>query len=58
MTMNKMHVIHMLVYLSIKKIFESGILASGVSKVWEYIDDCANQYMCSVYVYLMNVLSY
>ena len=40
------------------KIFlESGILVSGMSKVWEDIDGCANQYRCDLAIYLMNVLS-
>ena len=39
------------------KPLESGILVSGISKVWEYTDGCANKYMCALAVYLMTLLS-
>ena len=40
-----------------KKKLESGRLVSGKSTVWEYTDDCENQYMCALSIYLMTVLS-
>ena len=42
---------------SIKNIFESGILVSGVSTAWEDTDDCVKQYRCVLAVYLITVLS-
>ena len=56
--MNKMLVIHMIICFIYSKIFESGILVSGIPKVWEDTDGCANQYRCDLGTYLMNVLSY
>ena len=41
----------------IKYILESGILFSGMSIVWEDTNICANQYMCSLSIYLLTVLS-
>ena len=41
----------------LKKIFESGILVSGMSTVWEETDGCAKQYMCALNIYLMTVIS-
>ena len=38
--------------------FYSGILACGMSKVWEDADGCANKYRCALAIYLMAVLSY
>ena len=37
--------------------FESGILVSGMSTVWEDTDGCAKQCMCALDIYLMAVLS-
>ena len=31
---------------------------SGISTVWEYTDGCANQYRCTLAIYLMTMLSY
>ena len=56
MKMNKMHVTHMLIFLCIKKIIESGILVSGMLKVWEDTDGCANKYRSYMDIYLMTVL--
>ena len=41
----------------LKKLFESGILVSGMSTVWEDTDGCAKKYMCALTIYLMTVLS-
>ena len=30
---------------------------SGMSKVWEDNDGCANQYRCTLFIFLMTVLS-
>ena len=57
MTMNKMHVIHMLICFIYLKNSESEILVSGMSTVWEDTDGCAKQYMCALATYLMTVLS-
>ena len=38
------------------KIFESGILVSDVSTVWEDTSGCDKQYRCSLDIYLMTVL--
>ena len=43
---------------SIQKLFESGLLLSGMSIVWEYTNGCAKHYMCSLAIYLMTVISY
>ena len=56
--MNKIHGIHMLVCFIYLKIFEAGILVSGMWTVWEYNNGCVNQYMCALDIYLMTVLSY
>ena len=56
--MNKMHVIHMLIYFIYLKIFELVILVSGMSTVWEYTDVCSKQYRCAFSIYLITVLSY
>ena len=46
------HMFHLL------KIFlESGILVSGISKLWEDTDGYANQYRCDLGIYLITVLS-
>ena len=42
----------------LKNFFESGILVSGMSTVWEDNDGCDKQYMCALVIYLMVVLSY
>ena len=41
-----------------KKMIELGLLVSGISKVWEDTNGCANQYMCALSIYIMTVLSY
>ena len=46
---------HMLYIL--KYIFESVILVSGMSTVWEVTDGCAKKYRCALDIYLMTVLS-
>ena len=56
MTMNKMHVIHMLISFIYWFFKESVILVSGMPKVCEYIDGCAKQFMCDLAIYLMTVL--
>ena len=38
--------------------FESGILVSCMSEVWEDIYGCAKQYMCALTINLMTVLSF
>ena len=38
------------------KIFESGILVSGMSTVWEDTDGCVKNYRCNLDIYLMNML--
>ena len=40
-----------------KNFFESGLLVSGMSKVWEDTNFCAKQYRCDYAIYLMTVLS-
>ena len=55
--MNTMHVIHMLICFIYLKIFESGILLSGMSTVWEYTDVCAKHHKCDLDIHLMNFLS-
>ena len=57
MTMNKIHVIHMLICFIYLKIFESGILVSAMSTVWEDTDGCSNKYRFALAIYLMSVLS-
>ena len=42
----------------LKYILESGTLFSGMSIVWEDTNSCANQYRCSLSIYLLTVLSY
>ena len=37
--------------------FESGILVSGVSTVWEHMNGFSKKYMCALVIYLINVLS-
>ena len=56
MTLKNMHVIHMLICFIYLKIFELVILVSGMSTVWEDTDGCANQYRCTLDIYLMTVL--
>ena len=41
-----------------KKCFESGILVSGMSTVWEETDGRAKQYRCALAIYLITLLSY
>ena len=38
--------------------FQSVILVSGISTVWEDTNGCAKEYMCALDIYLMSVLSY
>ena len=56
--MNKMHVIHMLIWFIYYFFFESGRLLSGMSTVWEETDDRENKYSNDLAKYLMTVLSY
>ena len=42
---------------SIKKFFESGILVSGMSWVWEDTNGFTKQYRCDLSIYVMNFLS-
>ena len=58
MTMNKMHMTHMLICFIYLKIFQSVTLVSGMSTVWEDTNGCAKQYRCDLDIYLMTVLSY
>ena len=58
MKMKNIHVIHILICFIYSKIFELGILVSGVSTVWEDTNVCENQYRCDLDIYLINVLSY
>ena len=44
--MNNMDVIHMLICFIYYKFFESVILVSGMSTVWEDTDGCAKIYIC------------
>ena len=53
-----MHVIHMLICFIYLKMFESGILVSGMSTVCEDTDGCAKQYRRALDIYLMTMLSY
>ena len=57
MKINKVHVIQMLIYFVYLKLFESGILVSGITTLSEDIDGCANQYIYDLAIYLMNFLS-
>ena len=43
-------------YVSSIKNFESGILVSGMSTVWEDVDGCAKKYRYVLDQYLMTVL--
>ena len=56
--MNKMHMIHMLIRFTYLKLFDPGILLSGMSTVWEDTNGCAKQYRCALDIYLINLLSY
>ena len=56
--MNKMHVIHLIMYFISSKVFELVILVSVMSTVLEDTDGCSKQYRCSLAIYLMTVLSY
>ena len=58
MTMNKMHVIQILIWFNYYFYLQSGKLVSGMSTVWEDTDDSANQYRCALDIYLTTVLSY
>ena len=55
MKINKIHVINRLICFIY--FFESGILVSGMSTVWEDTDGCAKQYRCDFATYLMTILS-
>ena len=55
--MRKIHIIHMLICFIYFKNFESGILVSGNSTVWEDTYGCDKQYRCSLVCYLMTLLS-
>ena len=57
MTINKTHVIHMLICSIYLKYIYSVISMSSMSTVWEDADGCANQYRYALAIYLMNVLS-
>ena len=46
------HMCHLL-----KILFESGILFSGMAKVWEDTDGCFKQYSCALSIYFMTVIS-
>ena len=46
------------VFRLLKNLFDSVILVSGISTVWEDTDGCSKPCMCALYIYLMNVLSY
>ena len=41
----------------LKKIFESGILVSGMTILWKYTNGCAKQYSCALDIYLITVIS-
>ena len=56
MIINNMHVIHILIWFKYFFI-ESEKLVSGISKLWEETDGCANKYGCALTIYLMNMLS-
>ena len=58
MSMNKMHLIHMLIYFIYLIIYDSGMSVCGMWTVWEDIDGCAKQYSCDLDINLMTVLSY
>ena len=59
MTMNKIHVIHMLVcFIYLKKKIESSILMSGMSIVWEDTGGWFKKYRFDLAIYLITVLSY
>ena len=45
-------------FFLLKTFLESVTLVSGMSTVWEDTDSCAKQYMCSLDIYLMTVISY
>ena len=55
MKMSKMHVIHMIIFFIYSKSFESGILVSGISKLWEDTNGCENKYRFALDIYLMTV---
>ena len=40
------------------KINELGLFVYGMSTVWEDTYGCSNQYLCSLTIYLMTVVSY
>ena len=48
----------MLICFIYLKIFESEILVSGMSTVWEDSYGCAKQYGCDLTIYLMTMLSF
>ena len=56
-TMNKMYVIHMLLWLIHVKNAELGIFVSSISTVLEDADGCANKYIFALDIYLRTVLS-
>ena len=49
---------HNHIFHQFKKIFESGILFSGLSTVQEDTDSCDKQSRCALDIYLNTVLSY
>ena len=53
MRMNKMYVTHIIICFIYLKIFELGILVSGMSTVWEDIHGCAKQYRYVLAIKLM-----
>ena len=57
MSINKTHLIHMLIWFIYLLKIESVILVSGMLKVWEDTDGCSKKYRCALDIYLMNVLS-
>ena len=52
-----MPLIHMIIYFIYYKNFESWILVSSMSTVWDDIDGFSKQYRCALTIYLMTVLS-
>ena len=58
MKMNNMHVTHMLICFIYKKILESVILVSGMSKLLGDTNGFSKQYTRALDIYLMTLLSY
>ena len=44
--------------INLLKIIKLGLLVYGMSTVWEDTHGCENQYLCSLTIYLMTVVSY